>query len=171
MQTETKQGIVESILMEMDQEAEVTRKLFAIIPEDRLDWRPHPRARSLGELAMHIATLPGSVAELGDQDHAQVNFPPEVEAASRAEIIKAFAESFRHGREIVAATDESRLANEWTLSNGEQQVLAMPRILFWRSVLLNHNYHHRGQLATYLRILDVPLPSIYGPSADENPFA
>lgn len=162
--------IADSILMEMDQEAEITKRLFDVIPEDKLSWRPHPKAKSLGELAMHIAQIPGSVAGLSQPDVAEANFPPEIEAKSRAEILETFAESFKKGKEIVAATDDARLFEEWKLTKDGKDVVAMPRIAFWRSILLNHNYHHRGQLSAYLRELDVPLPSIYGPSADTNPF-
>ena len=173
MQAETKQTrIVDAILMEMDQEAEITKRLFDVIPEDKLSWRPHPKAKSLGELAMHIATLPGGVAQLAQQDMVEgPNFPPDIEATSRAQILDAFAESLKAGKEIVDSTDDARAMAEWKLTNGGRTIMAVPRMAFWRSVLLNHNYHHRGQLSTYLRELDVPLPSIYGPSADTNPFA
>ena len=172
MQAETKRmRIADSILMEIDQEAEITKRLLDIIPEDKLSWRPHPKAKSLGELAMHIATLQRGVAELGQPDAAEVpNFPPDPEAASRAQILETFAESLKKAKNIVAATDDARVMEEWKLTKDGNTILAMPRIAFWRSILLNHNYHHRGQLSTYLRTLDVPLPSIYGPSADANPF-
>ena len=173
MQPETRQTrIADSIVMEMDQEAETTRRLFDVIPENKLGWRPHPKARSLGELAMHIATLPGGVAELGQPDVLEMpEFPPEPEATSRAEILEAFAESLKKAKDIVASTDDTQAMSEWKLTKGDQTLMAVPRLGFWRAILLNHNYHHRGQLSTYLRELDVPLPSIYGPSADTNPFA
>ena len=82
-----------------------------------------------------------------------------------------FAESLKKAREIVSSTSDANVLGDWTLKNGDQTLVTMPRAAFWRSVLLNHNYHHRGQLSTYLRQLDVPLPSIYGPSADTKPFA
>ncbi len=172
MQTETKKTtIANAILMEMDQEAETTRRLFELIPEDKLSWRPHPKARSLGQLAMHIAQIPAGVAELGKPDTAKApDFPPVPDPENRAEIIEAFAESLKRGKEIVAATDDQRVQAIWTLTKDGKTVMAIPRISLWRSILLNHNYHHRGQLTTYLRELDVALPSIYGPSADENPF-
>lgn len=172
MKAETKQvRIVDPILMEMDQEAETTKRLFDVIPEDKLSWRPHPKARSLGELAMHIATLPG-VAAIAELDSKEAGtFPPEVEATSRAQILTAFAESLKTAKGIVEATDDARAMAEWRLTKDGQTLLSMPRIGFWRSILLNHNYHHRGQLSAYLRELDVELPSIYGPSADTNPFA
>lgn len=173
MQAETRQmRIADSILMELDQEAEITKRLLEIVPEDKLSWRPHPKARSLGELAMHIATLQGGVAELGELDSKEAGtFPPDAEATSRSQILEAFAESLKKAKEIVGATTDARAMEEWRLTKTGETVLAMPRMAFWRSILLNHNYHHRGQLSTYLRELDVALPSIYGPSADTNPFA
>ena len=173
MQAETRQTrIADAILMEMDQEAETTKRLFDVIPEDKLNWRPHPKARSLGELAMHVATIPGSVAEIAQLDAKEAGtFPVDPEATSRAQILEVFAESLKKGKEIVAATDDARAMAEWKLTKDGSTLMAMPRAGFWRMVLLNHNYHHRGQLSAYLRELDVELPSIYGPSADTNPFA
>jgi uncharacterized damage-inducible protein DinB len=172
MQAQTKQmRIADSILMEMDQEAEITRRLLNIIPEDKLSWRPHPKAKSLGELAMHIAGIQGEVAKLGQPDVADANFAPDVEPANRAEILSTFEKSLKNAKEIVAATGDARLMEDWSLQKDGNIVVTMPRLTFWRSILLNHYYHHRGQLSTYLRTLDVPLPSIYGPSADVNPFA
>ena len=172
MQAETRQTrIADSILMEMDQEAETTRRLFEVIPDDKLSWRPHPKARSLGELAMHVATIPGSVAELAELDEKEAGtFPVDPEATSRAQILAVFAESLEKGKSIVASADDARAMAEWRLTKDGATLLAMPRAAFWRAILLNHNYHHRGQLSAYLRELDVELPSIYGPSADVNPF-
>ena len=172
MQAETRQvRIADAILMEMDQEAETTKRLFNVIPEDKLNWRPHPKARSLGELAMHVATIPGSVAEIAQLDAKEAGtFPVDPEATSRAQILEVFAESLKKGKEIVAATGDARAMAEWKLTKDGATLMAMPRAGFWRMVLLNHNYHHRGQLSAYLRELDVELPSIYGPSADTNPF-
>jgi uncharacterized damage-inducible protein DinB len=172
MQAETKQiRIADSILMEMDQEAEITKRLLDIIPEDKLGWRPHPKAKSLGELAMHIAMLQRGVAELGQPDTADLSdLSAEPEAASRAQILETFAKSLEKAKEIVGSTDDARAMAEWKITKDGNTLMAMPRVGFWRTILLNHNYHHRGQLSTYLRQLDVPLPSIYGPSADTNPF-
>lgn len=173
MQAQTKQTrIVDPILAELDQEAEITKRLLDIIPEDKLSWRPHPKAKSLGELAMHVATLQGNVAEIGQLDTKEAGtFPADIEATSRAQILEAFAENLKKAKEIVGSTDDARALAEWKLTKDGETLFAAPRAAFWRSILLNHNYHHRGQLSTYLRTLDVPLPSIYGPSADTNPFA
>ena len=173
MQAETKRSrIADPFLAEIDQEAAITKRLLDIIPEDKLSFRPHPKAKSLGELAMHIASLQGLVAELGQLDSKEAGtFPPDVEATSRAQILDTFAESIKRAKEIVGATDDERAMAEWKLTRDGNTLVAMPRIGVWRSILLNHNYHHRGQLSAYLRELDVPLPSIYGPSADTDPFA
>lgn len=171
MQAETRSTkIADAILMEMEQEGATTKKLLEIVPEDKLTWKPHPKAMSLGQLAMHIAGLQGGVAELGDLDEVAPPDFPQPEAASRAEVLEAFAESQQKAREIVGGTDDTRALAEWKLTKDGQTILAMPRAAFWRSIMMNHNYHHRGQLSTYLRELDIPLPSIYGPSADEKPF-
>jgi len=173
MQTETRQTrIADAILEEIDQEAEITKRLLDIIPEDKLSWRPHPKAKSLGELAMHIVTLQGNVAELGSLDSKEAGqFPADSEATSRAQILELFAENLKKAKEIVGSTDDQRAMAEWKLTRNGETLWSVPRAGFWRTVLLNHNYHHRGQLSAYLRELDVPLPSIYGPSADTDPFA
>ena len=173
MQAERKQvRIVDPILAELDQEAEITKRLLDVIPEDKLGWRPHPKAKSLGELAMHIATLQGNVAELAQSETKEAGtFPPDIEATSRAQILEAFAESLGKAKEIVGSNDDAAAMTDWNLTKGGKTLLTMPRMAFWRSILLNHNYHHCGQLSTYLRELDIPLPSIYGPSADTDPFA
>jgi uncharacterized damage-inducible protein DinB len=172
MQAEAKQTrLVDPILMELDQEAEITRRLLDIVPEDKLTWRPHPKARSLGELAMHLAALQGNVAEIGQLDIKETGtFPRDSQPASRAQILEIFEENLKKAKDIVGSTDDERAVAEWKLTKDGETIMSMPRIGFWRAILLNHNYHHRGQLSVYLRELDVPLPSIYGPSADTNPF-
>lgn len=162
--------IKNSILQEIDQEAATTRSLLEILPEDKFDWRPHPKAKSLGELAFHIATSQRGVAELGENDTAQASAIPDITPQNRAEIIAAFEESTAKAKDIVAATADERVFAPWTMMMGDKEILTLPRIALWRSILLNHTYHHRGQLSTYLRTLDVALPSIYGPTADTNPF-
>ena len=132
MQAETKRSrIADPFLAEIDQEAVITKRLLDIIPEDKLSFRPHPKAKSLGELAMHIATLQGVVAELGRLDSKEAGgFPPDVEATSRAQILDAFAESLKRAREIVGATDDERAVAEWKLTRDGNTLVAMPRIGF-----------------------------------------
>ena len=173
MQAQAKMNtIATEVVNEMEREAEITNRLFDIIPEDKLDWRPHAKGKSLGELAMHLAVLPGNVASLAVKDvHEFTGIPKDEQATSREQIQTIFAESLEKAKEIVDSTDDENAMKEIQLIVNGKTVFAAPRIGFWRTVLLNHNYHHRGQLSTYLRILDVPLPSVYGPSADTNPFA
>lgn len=172
MSDEKSYTIAGAVLAEMDQEAETTNRLFEILPEDKFSWRPHPKAKSLGELVMHIAKIPGGVAGLGDHDVAEApDFPPDPEPTSRRQVLDAFATSLAEGKKIVAATDDDRARADWSMAVDGHVIMTMPRMALWRTILLNHNYHHRGQLSTYLRTLDVKLPSIYGPTADDNPFA
>ncbi|MGD9628861.1 MAG: DinB family protein [Pyrinomonadaceae bacterium] len=167
MQPQTKlSSIVEPILSELDQEAPATRRLLEIVPEDKLTWRPHPKAMSLGQLALHVAGTTGGVAEATLNDTSDVADFNHAEPASRAEILDTFENGLKQAQKMLSATSDERALAEWKMVDGEKVVLAMPRIAFWRMVMLNHLYHHRGQLSTYLRILDIPLPSIYGPSAD-----
>ena len=171
MQAQTKQArLVDPILAELDQEAPATRRLLDIVPEDKLTWRPHPKAMSLGQLALHIAGTQGGVAEGTLNDTADAPDFIHPEAQTRAEIVAAFDEGLKKAKEIVSATSDERALAEWKIVDGDKVVLAMPRIAFWRTVMLNHLYHHRGQLSTYLRQLDIPLPSVYGPSADTSAF-
>jgi uncharacterized damage-inducible protein DinB len=122
---------------------------------------------------MHIAGLQGGVASLGQNDVAErpEDLGSDPPAQSLDHILKTFADSQELARKIVASTSEEALFTEWKLVSNGKTVAAMPRITFWRAILLNHNYHHRGQLSTYLRQLDVKLPSIYGPTADADAFA
>lgn len=172
MEPATKQmRLVDPILMEIDREAEITKRLFDVIPEDKLSWRPHPTARSLGELAFHIATIQAVIAVNTQPDSKEASPPPGGEAGSRAEILEAFADSLKKTKSIIGAADDARVMSQWTLTKDGQIIMSVPRGEFWRSYMLNHNYHHRGQLSVYLRQLNVEIPSIYGPNADTNPFA
>ena len=132
MQAETRQTtIADSIVMEMDQEAETTRRLFNVIPDERLSWRPHAKARTLGELAMHVAMISGSVAELAELDSKEAGtFPVDPEATSRAQILEVFEKSLKKGKEIVGSTDDTRAMEEWKLTKDGATVLAMPRVGF-----------------------------------------
>lgn len=161
------------LMQELEMEAQTTRRLLERVPEGRMDWRPHPRSRTLGELAMHIATVPAAVAALAAQaSPAQVpdfaDPPPPARAADFAPLLD---ETIAQTKRTLAGMDDPALTEIWRLMRGERELMALPRAAFLRAIMLNHWYHHRGQLSVYLRELDVPIPSIYGPSADENPFA
>ncbi len=164
-------SMVAPILAELDQESAATRRVLERVPADKLSWRPHPKSMSLGQLALHIATTPGNVANLVNSEG--MDTPPKFvqeEASSRDQILEGFEASLATARSVLGAMDDARALGAWTMQRDGEVVMALPRIAMLRAILLNHWYHHRGQLTVYLRLLDVPLPSVYGPSADENPF-
>jgi uncharacterized damage-inducible protein DinB len=163
--------LADSLLMEFDQEAQTTKRVLERIPDDKLTWKPHPTSFSLGQLALHIATGPGQIAAAASQDTAEAPSFVQAEAKSRQEVLEAFSKSMASARSALKSMDDARLLSEWTLTKNGKTLMAVPRIGFLRSILMNHSYHHRGQLSVYLRMLNVPVPSIYGPSGDENPLA
>ena len=164
--------IIDGLLAELEQEAATTRRVLERIPQAHLTWKPHPKSMSLGQLALHVATVPGNVAELAAID--TVPTPPafvQPEAATAAELMPALTESVEKAKRALGGFDDGKMGAMWRLQNGGRDVLAMPRVAFVRAIMLNHWYHHRGQLLVYLRLLNLPVPSVYGPTADENPFA
>jgi len=163
--------IVDSILMEIEQETQTTKRVLDRIPENKLAWKPHPKSYSLGQLALHIASVPGSVAAAVVPDSMEVPNFSQPEPKSRQEVLDTFNKSLESAKATLKKMDDARLTSTWSLTKNGKVLMSVPRIGFIRSILMNHNYHHRGQLSVYLRMLDVPVPSIYGPSADENPFA
>lgn len=163
---------IEDVLMELEQEAPTTRRVLERVPDDRLGWRPHPKSDTLGQLALHIANVPAAIAELATQPSLDVRTPiPRAQPDSTAQVLAAFDRSIARTRAILSEMPDASLAQPWRMMLGDQELARMPRAALLRSVLLNHWYHHRGQLSVYLRLLDVPVPAIYGRSADDNPFA
>ncbi len=162
---------VSLLLMELDQESQTTRRLLELVPEDKLAWTPHRKSLTLGQLAMHVAMIPDAIASVVQADSFDVtanNVPPQ--PSSRAQVIEAFEKSQAEAVEKLGEFDDAALAKMWSAKKGSRTVTMLPRGAVIRFILLNHLIHHRGQLSVYLRLLDVPLPSIYGPSADENPW-
>jgi uncharacterized damage-inducible protein DinB len=160
------------LLQELDQEANTTRRVLERVPDGQLSWRPHEKARTLGELAMHVALVPGAVAELfTGPSPAQVPQFQDPVAKSAADLISTLEQSIAKAKVALNDLDEETFQATFKMMNGEAEIFALPRAVLLRSIMLNHWYHHRGQLSVYLKQLDVPIPSIYGPSADENPFA
>jgi uncharacterized damage-inducible protein DinB len=165
-------ALIAGMLQELEQEAQTTRRVLERVPESQLTWRPHQKARTLGELALHVAMVPGAVAELiASPSPAQAPRFTDPSPNSAAELIPALDESIGKAKQALGGMDDAALMAPWRLMQGERELFAVPRVALLRSIMLNHWYHHRGQLSVYLRELDVPIPSIYGPSADENPFA
>jgi uncharacterized damage-inducible protein DinB len=164
--------MIDGMLAELEQESQTTRRVLERVPQAHLGWKPHPKSMSLGQLALHVATVPGNVAELAALD--TIPEPPafvQPEATSAADLVPALADSVARARTALGGFDDGRMMEMWRLQSGGRDLLAMPRAAFVRAIMLNHWYHHRGQLLVYLRLLDQPVPSVYGPSADENPFA
>jgi len=163
-------AIIDGMLMELEQEARTTRRVLERVPGDQLGWKPHKKARTLGELALHVASTPGAVASIASQPEVQDPEFKDSTPKSAAELIPALDESVATARRLLGGMDDAMLNGTWRMKRNGQEILAMPRVALLRSIMLNHWYHHRGQLSVYLRELGVPIPSIYGPSADENPF-
>jgi uncharacterized damage-inducible protein DinB len=164
--------LIDPILAELEQESHATRRVLARVPDAHLSWRPHAKSFSLGQLALHVATIPGNVAQLAALE--SLAEPPQFvqpEAASAAELVPAFEASLAQARQVLNGLDDAAMTGTWRLMAGGKELMAMPRAAVLRMIMLNHWYHHRGQLLVYLRCHDVLLPSVYGPTADENPFA
>ena len=164
-------SIIQALQQELDQEKETTRRVLERVPGDRLAWKPHDKSMSLGQLALHVATLPGSIAEMSQ--HSPFTMPQftQPSATTAAELLPTLNESVANARRHLGTLSDADLAKMWRLMEGEREIFAVPLGGLFRTIMLNHWYHHRGQLSVYLRQLNVPVPSIYGPSADENPFA
>jgi uncharacterized damage-inducible protein DinB len=164
----------ENLLPEFDQEMRSTRKVLERVPEDKMDWRPHPKSRPLGQLAAHIADVPRRAVDVIEKDSLQVS-PPSgaaarpAPAASRQEILERFDGNVAAARAALAGAADAHLVQPWSLTVGGHTLFNLPRIGALRAIVLSHVIHHRAQLGVYLRINDVPVPAIYGPSADEAP--
>ena len=163
-------SIAASLIAELEQEAQTTRRVLERIPQAHLSWKPHAKSFSLGQLALHVATVPGNVAELAMQDMAAPPAFLQPEAATASELPSTLDASVAKAKQHLGAADDPTMGETWRLMNDGREILAMPRGAFLRTVMLNHWYHHRGQLLVYLRLLNLPVPSVYGPTADENPF-
>jgi len=159
--------IAKSLLAEFEMQAPVTRRFLERLPEDKLTWKPHPKSLSAGQLAYHLASVPGGVVRASQNNPAQVpgfQFP---EATSIQQVLDLFDDSIATVRKTLSGFDDSAMQETWRLVEGEQEIVAMPRGQFLRDVMLNHWYQHRGQFSVYLRLLNVAVPSSWGPSADE----
>lgn len=159
----------DGLLAEYDHEVATTRKLIERVPDDKLTWKPHEKSMSLGGLAQHIANLPSwSDAILGATSFDLAEAPPNLgEPASRRDVVRRFEETSAAARKALDKTD-AELTALWTLKRAGQEMFTLPRIAAFRSFVVNHLIHHRGQLSVYLRLNDIPVPAIYGPSADEG---
>jgi uncharacterized damage-inducible protein DinB len=159
------------LIAELRTETAATRRVLERVPPERYSWRPHPKSMTLGQLAAHIAAIPGAIAELVTEPVADVPDVPLPEATSPAALLASLEESAATAAARLADWGDDGLATGWTMRIDGRTMMQLPRFEMVRAVMLNHWYHHRGQLTVYLRMLGVPLPPLYGPTADENPFA
>jgi uncharacterized damage-inducible protein DinB len=162
----------EFILKEFQQEMGSTRKTLERIPETQWEWTPHQKSWQMGELATHIANLPSWTPLTIDNDSLDIappgSEPPRTSAAgSLQEVLERFDHNCREAESALAGSSDEHLLKPWTMLSGGQVVFTMPRIVVIQSFIVNHSVHHRAQLCVYLRLNNVPVPSIYGPSADE----
>ena len=163
--------LVDALLPEFDHEMTVTRKLLERVPDGNLDWKPHPKSMTLGQLAQHVATLPmwGSMTlnlvelDLGGSQPLQP-------MTSQAELLTFFDQNVAVTRAALVGKSDSEMMVPWALKRDGQTIFSMPRAGVWRGFVMSHLIHHRAQLSVYLRMNDVPIPSMYGPSADEGAF-
>jgi uncharacterized damage-inducible protein DinB len=165
-------SIAQSFLPEFDHEMATTRRLLERTPEANADWQPHPKSMTLSKLAIHLATLPMWGTMTVRASEFDMN-PPEGQSfkpptwAGHAALLATFDAAVKEAREAIAGASDAELMAPWALKNGGHVVFSLPRVAVLRSFMMNHIIHHRGQYSVYLRLNDVPVPSIYGPTADE----
>jgi uncharacterized damage-inducible protein DinB len=170
---EESMAIRDAILPEFEYEMATTRKTLERVPEDKVNWKPHDTSMAMGRLAGHIAEMAGFVASTfqGDSfDFAPPGTPPRQPTvmSSRKQLLELFDKNVAAAKAAISKASDEDMQKTWTLMNGGKTFFAMPRIQVLRSMILNHVIHHRGQLSVYLRMNQVPVPSIYGPSGDEG---
>lgn len=161
-----------ALIAEIDREVPATRRVLERVPADKFDWRPHPKSLSAGQLAHHVAAIPGGVATFAQAEGLDVRTRGQhyATAESLAALLEMFDTSVAAARAFLAGLDDVRATAPFRVSAGDRELFTMPRLGVMRTMGLNHWYHHRGELVVYLRLLDVPVPIVYGRSADESPF-
>ena len=161
-------SIAQELLAEFEAQAPVTRKFLERLPEEQLTWKPHAKSLTAGQLAYHLALVPGGVIRGAQQSEVP---PPDFQfpqPESLAQVLETFEQSIATVREVMPSFDDQKMHDLWRVVLGEQELLALPRQAFLRNIMLNHWYQHRGQFSVYLRMLNVAVPSSWGPSADER---
>ena len=163
-------SLAQSLLTEFEAQAPITRRFLERLPENKLAWKPHEKSMSAGQLAYHLAHVPSGVIRFVQNNPAQApDFGAVPQPASRQDILKAFEESIAEVRSLLPKFDDAAMKETWRMVAGGREVLAQPRAEFIRDIMLSHWYQHRGQFSVYLRMLNVPVPASWGPSADELP--
>jgi uncharacterized damage-inducible protein DinB len=162
-------GLVDALIPEFDHETATTRKLLERVPEQKFDWQPHAKSMTLRGLATHVANIVywGEVT----LDRPEIDLagePQAAPAASRDDLLARFDSNVKKTRAALTGKTDAELMAPWSLKQGKQTFFTMPKAVVWRSFVMNHMVHHRAQLGVYLRMNDVPVPAMYGPSADES---
>lgn len=162
--------IAKTYLEELKQEAVSTRKLLERVPLEKGDWKPHEKSMGLARLASHVAENFEWIADTigsDELDFAKIPYEPFIPKSTN-ELLKFFDESYAKAEKALSSCSDEEMMKNWTMRNGEQIYFTMPKAVVIRSFCINHMIHHRGQLTVYLRLLNVPLPGVYGPTADEQ---
>lgn len=160
----------DALLAELRQEAAVCRKVLERIPADKFDWKPHEKSMTMGRLAGHLGEMfawTGPAINSDGIDFSKMEYKPS-QPATTAELVENFDKAVNEAAEVLLNADDAAYGDMWTLRDGEKVFITMPKAAVIRGLIMNHIIHHRGQLSVYLRLLDIPVPPIYGPSADEG---
>jgi len=165
-------AINQAFLGEFDHEMQGTRAALERVPEDKFGWKPHEKSMTFGRLAQHVAEVPGWIKETIEHDTLEMGkYQPPPPPATRKELLDLFDRNVAAGRKaLAAATDDAHLMKTWTLAVNGKTIFSMPRVQVLRGFIMNHLVHHRGQLTVYLRLNNIAVPALYGPSADEGSF-
>ena len=167
--------ISDTLLPEFDHEMASTRKTLERVPDDKFDWTPHKKSMTMGGLATHLANIPTWAVHALEKDSIDLapegEAPPRVEPArSRQEVLERFDQAVASARAAINEASNEKLMESWSLLSSGKTIMTLPRVGVLRGFVMNHNIHHRAQLGVYLRLNDIPVPSVYGPSADEVAF-
>lgn len=164
-------SIAQAFLSEFNAQVAITRRFLERLPEDKLTWKPHEKSMTAGQLAYHLASVPGGVIKAAQPSSNQIpEFAAFHQPSSREEILRTLDESTATVRDLLSQMDDAAMNEMWRLMAGDKQVLALPRAQFLRDVMLSHWYQHRGQFSVYLRLLGAAVPASWGPSGDEPPL-
>lgn len=156
--------------MELEHEARTTRTILERLPDDKFEWKPHEKSMTLGRLAGHVIEMigwTGSTLTTDGIDFAAMNYEPKVYTTT-ASMLEDFDKNVAEALSILSSVDDAEMFKTWFMRNGDTLYFEMPKVAVMRSFVMNHIIHHRGQLSVFIRLLDIPVPSIYGPSADEG---
>ena len=167
MPTKTVTSIAQAFIAELDMEMPPTRRLLERVPSEKGEWKPHPKSFSLAHLAQLVARMPGWLTLTMNQDALDLSGAPKYSNETTATLLAEFDRCVKEAREVLAKSKDEDFSAPWSLTMGSRVLMTMPRLAVMRQNI-NHLSHHRGQLTVYLRLLDVPIPSIYGPTADEH---